>query len=70
MSDMEKVTQSGAATAEETAATALELNAQAEALRGVVAEGPVGRHPVAAHQVRTPASSWRDSLQELSSGLG
>ncbi len=38
MSDMEKVTQSGAATAEETAATVLELNAQAEALRGVVEE--------------------------------
>ena len=36
MADMEKVTQAGAATAEETAETVLELNAQTEALHDVV----------------------------------
>ena len=38
MADIEKVTQAGAASAEETAATVMELNAQTEALRGVVHE--------------------------------
>jgi methyl-accepting chemotaxis protein len=38
MVDMERVTQNGAATAEETATTVLELNAQTEALRNVVLE--------------------------------
>jgi methyl-accepting chemotaxis protein len=38
MADIEKVTQAGAASAEETAATVMELNAQTDALRNVVQE--------------------------------
>jgi methyl-accepting chemotaxis protein len=57
MADMEKVTQAGAATAEETAATVLELNAQAEALRGVVAELQVlaGEQAAVEHATHQPA---------------
>jgi methyl-accepting chemotaxis protein len=38
MADIERVTQSGAASAQETSATVIQLNAQAEALRNVVQE--------------------------------
>ena len=38
MADIERVTQAGAASAQETSATVIQLNAQAESLRNVVQE--------------------------------